>query len=112
MISTSAYRPISSERANRGQRRFQNISAPAKINPHRTHRPIRDTIPRKAAWHDAGIVFKTCFRKGIKSPERTPDNRKIRGAITFYFLSGDLFQKVFGTTDVGQKFLGGLLSND
>jgi len=101
MVSTSAYRPISSKRTNRGQRSFQNTGAPAKINPHGKDRPVRDTIPRKSAGHDAGVVLKACFRKGIKSPERTPDNRKIRGTISFHLLPGNLFQKVFGTTYVG-----------
>jgi len=81
------------------------------MNPHRKDRPVRNAIPRKSAGYDAGVVFKTRFHKCVKSPECIPDNRKIRGTISCNLLSGDLFEEVLGTTNVGQKFVGGLLSN-
>ncbi len=77
-----------------------------RLNPHRKDRPVRNAIPRMSDRHDAGVVLKTCFRKCIKSPERTPDNRKIRRTISFHLLSSDLFQEILGTTYVGQKFVG------
>src|SRR5262245_36297810 len=111
MVSTSAYRPISSECRKRGQWSLQNAASPVQMNPHRKDRPVRNAISRVLDRHDAGVVLKTSFHKRIKSPESTPDNRKIGRTISFNLLPSDLFQDVLGMKYVGQKFLGRLLCN-
>jgi hypothetical protein len=111
MIPPPTYRPISSEGPNRGQRSLENTGALAKLYPDRKNRPAGDSIPGELGRDNAGIILESCFCKSIKSPERTPDNGKIRRTIAFHRLSGDLFKEILSISYVGEKLIRGLLSD-
>src|SRR6185437_3441609 len=70
-----------------------------------------NSITWKTGRYDAGIVLKTGFCKHIESPKRILDDRKIRRTISLHRHSDDLFEKIFGATDIGEKFLRRLSAN-